>query len=448
MGRVDERAAIAYLESFHDMEREPGASANPPMGLASMRALLRRLGDPQRGRPTAHVTGTNGKGSVAAMIEGALRAAGARTALFTSPHLHSWAERIRFDGAPVPMTGLAAGVRAMRPALDAEQAASGGAVSTFGALTALFFLLARERGADWQVTEVGLGGSFDATNVHDEGADLAVVTPVALDHTAVLGGTVEAIARDKAGIVGPRSTCVLAPQPHPAAAEVVRARCRETGAALVSVADQWEAEPLARDADGQTFRLRGPDGTRELRTPLAGAHQLVNAATAAAAIHALRARGEAIPDEALARGIAGARVAGRLETLARAPLVVADGAHNPAAAAALAAALRDGFAWRRCFLVLGVMADKDLRGMGEALAGLAHGIWCCALDSPRARDPASLADALRPLGAPVAEAASVAEGIACARAAANADDLICVAGSLRAVADARVAALGADAAAG
>ncbi len=440
---MDERAAIAYLESLHDMEREPGASANPPMSLASMRALLRRLGDPQRGRRTAHVTGTNGKGSVAAMIEGSLRAGGARTALFTSPHLHSWAERIRFDGEPVPMSELAAGVEAVRPALEAERAASGGAVSTFGALTAAFFWLARERAADWQVVEVGLGGSFDATNVHEGGAELAVITPVALDHTAVLGNTVEAIARDKAGIVGPRSTCVLAHQPDPVADAVVRERCRETGAALVSVADEWRVEPLARDSDGQTFRLHGPDGALDLRTPLAGAHQLANAATAAAAIHALRA----VPDEALARGIAGARVAGRLETLARAPLLLADGAHNPAAAAALARALRDGHAWRRCFLVLGVMADKDARGMGAALAGLADAIWCCAPDSPRARDPASLAAALRPLGAPVTEAASVAEGIARARARADADDLICVAGSLRAVAEARVAVLGADASA-
>ncbi len=444
---MDERAAIAYLESLHDMEREPGASANPPMSLASMRALLRRLGDPQRGRRTAHVTGTNGKGSVAAMIEGALRAGGARTALFTSPHLHAWTERIRFGGEPVAMSELAAGVRAIRPALEAERAASGGAVSTFGALTAAFFRLARERDADWQVTEVGLGGSFDATNVHEDGAELAVITPVALDHTAVLGGTVEAIARDKAGIVGPRSICVLAPQPHPAADGIVRARCRETGAALASVADEWEVEPLAGDGDGQSFRLRGPDGTLDLRTPLAGAHQLANAATAAAAIHALHARGAAIPDEALARGIAGARVAGRLETLARAPLLLADGAHNPAAAAALARALRDCYAWRRCFLVLGVMADKDARGMGAALAGLADAIWCCASDSPRARDPASLAAALRPFGAPATEAASVAEGIARARERAGPDDLICVAGSLRAVAEARAAVLGADAAA-
>ena len=436
---MDERAAIAYLESLHDMEREPGASVNPPMSLASMRALLRRLGDPQRGRRSAHVTGTNGKGSVAAMIEGALRAGGARTALFTSPHLHSWAERIRFDGEPVAMPELAAGVGAIRPALEAERAASGGAVSTFGALTAAFFRLARERAADWQVVEVGLGGAFDATNVHEDGAELAVITPIALDHTAVLGGTVEAIARDKAGIVGPRSICVLAPQPDPVADEVVRARCRETGAALVSVADEWEVEPLAGDGDGQTFRLHGPDGTRTLHTPLAGAHQLANAATAAAAIHALRS----VPDEALARGIAGARVAGRLETLAHAPLLLADGAHNPAAAAALARALRDCYAWRRCFLVLGVMADKDARGMGAALAGLADAIWCCAPDSPRARDAASLAAALRPFGAPVM-AASVAGGIALARERAQADDLICVAGSLRAVAEARAAVLGAN----
>ncbi len=440
---MDYREAIAFIESFRDMERDPGASANPPMSLSSMRSLLQRLGDPHRGRPTVHVTGTNGKGSVAAMIEGILRASGARTALFTSPHLHSYAERVRIAGEPVTGDELAEGVRAIRPALEAEQEASGGAVSTFGILAALFYWLARERLGDdgWQVVEVGLGGSFDATNVHD-GAELAVITPVALDHTALLGGTPAAIARDKAGIVGPRSTCVLAPQPDPAVTDVVRARCRELGAALTVVEEDWAAKVLERYSFGQSFLLHGPHGTRELRTPLLGAHQVGNATTAVAASHVLRAHGRAISEEAIARGLARTRVAGRLEVMGRGPLLVADGAHNPAAAAALAAALRDYLDWRRCFLVLGVMGGKDLRGIGGGLAGLADRIWCCALDSRRARDPAAMAAELAPLGPSVEVAASVAEGVERARERADADDLICVTGSLYAVAAARAAALG------
>ena len=440
---MNERQAIRFLESFVDMERDPGASASPPMNLASMRSLLRRLGDPQRGRGTVHVTGTNGKGSVAAMVEGILRASGVRTALFTSPHLHSYAERMRLDGEPVAMAELVDGLTAIRPAVEAEQESAGGKVSTFGVLTALFHWLARERLGEggWQVTEVGLGGSFDATNVYG-GAEVAVITPIALDHTSILGGTTVAIARDKAGIIGPGSTCVLAPQPDPAVTQVVRDRCREVGAKLTLVDEEWSTDVLERYVFGQSFLLHGPGRSQELRTPLLGMHQVGNAATAAAAAQELRARGAPIDDDGIAGGIARTRVAGRLEVMGQRPLVVADGAHNPAAAAALAEALRDYLEWRRCFLVLGAMGGKDLRGIGYKLAGLASAIWCCGLDSRRARDPAEMAAELAPLNPHVEVAASVAQGIAQARRRAEEADLICVTGSLYAVAAARSAVLG------
>ncbi len=440
---MNEREAIAFLQSFMDMERDAGASASPPMNLSTMRALLERLGDPQRGRGTVHVTGTNGKGSVAAMTEGVLRAAGTRTALFTSPHLHSYAERIRIDGEPVAMGTLAAGVSAIRSAVVEEQAQEGSEMSTFGVLTALFHWIAREqleRDA-WQVVEVGLGGSFDATNVFD-GAEIAVITSIALDHTAILGKTTTAIARDKAGIIGPRSTCVLAPQPDPAVVEVVRDRCREVGATLRLVEDEWSAEVLERYDFGQSFLLHGPDGSYEMRTPLLGAHQVVNATTAVAVAHELRARGVAISEDAITGGIARTRVGGRLEVMGKRPLLVADGAHNPAASSALVQALGEYLEWRRCFFVLGAMQEKDVRGIGFKLAGLASGIWCCGLDSPRARDPAALAAELAPLTPHVETAASVADGIAQARQQAAPTDLICVTGSLYAVAAARSAVLG------
>ncbi len=443
MARMNEREAIAFLESFVDMERDPGASASPPMNLASMRSLLRRLGDPQRGRGTVHVTGTNGKGSVAAMVEGILRAGGERTALFTSPHLHSYAERLRIDGEPVAMGELAAGVGDIRAAVEAERGSAGSEVSTFGVLVALFHWLARERLADggWQVVEVGLGGSFDATNVYD-GAEIAVITPIALDHTAILGETTVAIARDKAGIIGPGTTCVLAPQPDPAVTQVVRDRCRDVGAQLRLVDEAWSTDVLERYVYGQSFLLHGPGGSRELRTPMLGAHQVTNAATAVAVADELRARGAAIDEEAIAGGIARTRVAGRLEVMGQRPLVVADGAHNPAAAAVLAESLREYLEWRRCFFVLGAMGGKDLRGIAYKLAGLASGVWCCGLDSRRGRDPDEMAAELAPLAPHVVVAASVAEGIAQARRRAEEADLICVTGSLYAVAEARSAVLG------
>ncbi len=437
------REAIRFLESFVDMERDPGASKSPPMNLASMRSLLKRLGDPQRGRETVHVTGTNGKGSVSAMVEGILRAGGERTALFTSPHLHSYGERIRIDGEPLTMPELAEGLSAIRAAVEAEQESAGGQVSTFGVLVALFHWLARERLGDggWQVVEVGLGGSYDATNVYG-GAEVAVITPIALDHTAILGETPVAIARDKAGIIGPGSTCVLAPQPDPAVTQVVRDRCREVGAELRLVDEEWSTDVLERYVFGQSFLLHGPDGSRELRTPLLGAHQVGNAMTAVAVAQELRARGGAIDEEAISGGIARTRIGGRLEVMGQRPLLVADGAHNPAAAAALAEALREYLEWRRCFFVLGAMAGKDLRGIGYKLSGLASGIWCCKLTSRRSRVPAEMAAELAPLTPHVEVAGSVAEGIAQARQRAEDADLICVTGSLYAVAAARTAVLG------
>ena len=440
---MDYREALTFLESFQDLERDPQASANPSMSLASMRSLLRRLDEPQLARPTVHVTGTNGKGSVAAMIEGILRANGEATALFTSPHLHSYTERISIGGEPVSTEEFAAGLQAIRPAVEAEQESAGGTVSTFGVLTALFFWLVRAqlRSVNWQIVEVGLGGSYDTTNVFG-GAGLVVVTPVALDHTAILGETPAAIAEDKAGIIGPETTCVLAAQPDPAVTTMVAERCDAVGAQLLSVAEAWSTDVLERYVFGQSFHIQGPNGSVEFRTPMLGGHQVENAATAVAASQALRDGGHEISDDAIVQGIARTRVYGRLEVMGQRPTLVADGAHNPAAAAALAEALREYLEWRHCYLVLGVMGEKDLKGIGYKVAGLAERIWACGLESRRARDAESMAAELAPLGPPVEVAASVAEGLARAREEAGETDLICVTGSLYAVAAARAEILG------
>ena len=199
---MDYSEAIAYLMSFTDMERGFQASASPTMSLASVRSLLSRLNDPHLGRGTVHITGSKGKGSTATMVEGILRRKGYTTALFTSPHLHSFTERIAIDGDAISPEEFAAAVDAIRPAVEAERNSVHGNVSTFGVLTALFFWLVRAqaRPVQWQVVEVGLGGTYDATNVFDA-PDVAVITPVSLEHTAILGNTPAEIATDKAGII-------------------------------------------------------------------------------------------------------------------------------------------------------------------------------------------------------------------------------------------------------
>ncbi|HJP40364.1 MAG TPA: dihydrofolate synthase, partial [Dehalococcoidia bacterium] len=207
------REAIDYLLSLSDLERGIQKSANPTMSLGAIRSLFKRLGNPQHGRSTVHVTGSKGKGSTATMIESILCAARKRTALFTSPHLHSYRERIRFNGIPVSEQEFASALETVLPALGLESQQVGADLSTFGILTAMFFASVSNRSpaVDCQIVEVGLGGSFDATNVFEK-VDVAVITPIALEHTAIVGDSESEIARDKVGIVKDGSTFVLTRQ--------------------------------------------------------------------------------------------------------------------------------------------------------------------------------------------------------------------------------------------
>lgn len=425
------------------MERGHQASSNPTMSLSSVRSLLSRLNDPHVGRGVVHVTGSKGKGSTASMITGILGRQGFQTALFTSPHLHSFTERIAIGGEAVSPDEFAAGIDAIKPMVLAEQESVHGNVSTFGVLTALFFWLVRAqlRKVDWQVVEVGLGGTFDATNVFDA-PDVVVIAPISLEHTAILGTTTVAIATDKAGIIKAGCTCVLARQHDPAVVDVVRRRCREVGAELVYVGDSYEVNVLEKHVFGQLFSLKGPSGTRELRTPMLGRHQVENAATAVAVADALRARGHEISELAIAEGIAHTRLPGRMEVMGQNPFIVADGAHNGESAAALVEALRDHFEVKRFFVVLGVMADKDLRAIGFKLASLADLIICCRFKSPRSMDPYAMVQEVGFLGPAAVAEESVASAIDVALGHADASDLVCITGSLYVVAEAREVLLG------
>jgi dihydrofolate synthase/folylpolyglutamate synthase len=440
---VEYSEAIDYLLSLSDLERGYQASPNPVMNLDTVRSLLSRLNDPHRGRPTVHVTGSKGKGSVSAMTAGILRRGGFSTALYTSPHLHSFTERINIGGEPVSPEEFAAGLGAIQAAIEAERESVHGDVSTFGALTALFFWLVRAQvpRVEWQVVEVGLGGSFDATNVL-EPPEVAVITPISLEHTAILGNTPAEIARDKAGIIKPGSTAVVAPQQDPEVVQVIRERCIEVGATLVDVGALFEVVVQEKHPFGQSFRLIGPNGERAMRTPMLGFHQLQNAATAVAAAEAIRARGYTISEQAIVDGIAHVRVPGRLEVMGQKPLIVADGAHNGESAEALARALKEYFKWRRCFLVIGCTRDKDVRAMGFKLARHAELIVCTQFRNPRSMDPYQMIQEIGFLGPPAVAEESVPDAIDTALAHADEDDLVCITGSLYVVAEAREHLLG------
>jgi dihydrofolate synthase/folylpolyglutamate synthase len=440
---VDYGEAIEYVLSHTDMERGLQASPSPTMNVASVRSLLSRLNDPHVGRGTVHVTGSKGKGSTSAMIANILRHAGQSTALFTSPHMHSFTERIVIDGEAVSPEEFAAGMEAIQPAVEAEKESVHGNVSTFGILTALFFWLVRAQAkkVDWQVVEVGLGGTFDATNVL-EPPEIAVITPISLEHTAILGNTPAEIARDKSGIIKARTTAVLALQHDPAVVDVVRERCEEVGATLVDVGALYQVEALERHVFGQSARLTGPGGDREIRTPMLGQHMLENAATVVAVAEALRERGLEISDTAIADGIARTRVPGRLEVMGQGPLIVGDGAHNGESAAALALALKDYFEWKRCFLIIGCSEDKDVRAMGFQLAKLAEMIVCTRFRNPRSMDPYQMIQEVGFLGPMAVAEESVPAALETALSHAEPEDLVCITGSLYVVAEAREHLLG------
>jgi len=407
------------------------------------RRLLARLGAPQEAYRIIHVAGSNGKGSTAAITESILRAAGLRTGLYTSPHLVDFAERIRVNGGPIGAGALARLVGRLRPLAEDVSRAAGRSATFFEITTAMALLHFADACVDVAVIETGLGGRFDATNVMRP--DVCVLTPIAIEHTRQLGRTLGAIAREKAGILKRGVPAVSAAQAR-AARDVIARRARAVGAPLALFGRDFDARPRAEgsfDYEGLALALPG------LRCGLAGPHQIGNAALALAACERLAERlrrsGARIGPDAMRRGVAKARWPGRLEVVRRdpagRPLVVLDGAHNPAAARALAAALPRTFPCRRVLLVAGAMADKDLGALARALAPAVTrtggAVIATAPVFERAADPRLLAGHFRRAGARAVVARTVHAAIDLALARARPGDLVIVAGSLYLVGEAR-----------
>jgi len=395
------------------------------LGLDNIRRLLSLLGDPQRDLRVLHVTGTNGKGSVCAYAASALRSAGYRVGLYTSPHLIRFNERIRLDGQPISDDDVLRLWSGMQPAIHAMTAARPIDHPTFFEVTtAMAFQYFRERRVDVAVVEVGMGGRMDATNVVD--GLVSVVTRVDLEHTDHLGKTVERIAREKAGIIKPSSRAVTVDQP---ALPVIEARCREVHAPLSVVGRDIRFERRSVSADGQGVEVRGAFGSIEIHTPLLGPFQSENVAVAVAALTELRAAGLPVGDQAIQAGLASVRWAARFEVVRENPTVVVDGGHNGPAAIAVAVALKEAFPGRPAILVAGILNDKDLRTMAGALGPLARRVFACRPKTPRAFDPEEVAAAFRPY-APATVVPAVREAIDAALSAARPDDVILITGSI------------------
>jgi dihydrofolate synthase/folylpolyglutamate synthase len=385
--------------TLHEVEREivsrrPESSIEPT--LDRIATLVSLLGDPQRAFPIIHITGTNGKTSTARMIDALLRERGLRTGRFTSPHLVSMRERICIDGEPVDPERFVTLYQEILPYVQLTDERHGVPLSFFEVLTGMAFAAFADAPVDVAIVEVGLGGTWDATNVGD--GVVAVIGPVAIDHTKYLGDTVEEIAAEKAGIIKPGALAVLAQQSLPAA-EVLLRRVSETGATVAR--EGIEFGVLERDIalGGQQLTLRGLNGTYPgVFLPLFGLHQAGNAACALAAVEGFAGVGDAGPDgrapldpELVRQAFAGLRSPGRLEVLRRSPTVLVDAAHNPAGMAASAAAVTEAFSFTRLVGVLAVSADKDVTGILDELEPVLDDLVVTRNSSDRSMPPDELA---------------------------------------------------------
>lgn len=433
---IEERFHTALRQLWERSEYDRGFISNPfagddtaRLGLKRTYALLERLGRPHDRYRIVHVAGSKGKGSTCAFARGILTAAGYRTGLYASPHLHSFRERISVDGEPIAKDAFAAGwERALRAAkaIEAERPELG-RITAFELTTAMALDCFAAAGCDAAVVEVGLGGTLDATNVVAPAS--TAIAALDYEHTAVLGSTMAEIAANKAGIVKPGvplATAALPPEAHPVVAEIA---ARNAAPWLLAGRDwTWRGTWRSFDADG-------PWGSfRRLTSALAGAHQVDNACLALAAVWQMLR--DELTEDAVRAGLAGVRWPGRFEVVAGAAggRVVLDGAHTAAAAEVLTRTYREEFPGERPVMVLGLLRGKDPVGIARALATLADRFVAVAPPGPRALPAGQLTAAIEPLGVPTSLVAGLEDAL---RSAAGAPVL--VTGSLSTVAAAREA---------
>ena len=408
---MDYKEALAYIDGVRWYGSRPG--------LERVTELLEKLGRPQDKLKCVHIAGTNGKGSCAAMTASVLKAAGYRTGLFTSPYLFRFNERMQINGRPIDDEVLAALVTEVRPLADAMEDHP----TEFELMTAVALLWYARENCDAVVLEVGLGGRLDATNVIEEPL-AAVIMNIGLDHTAILGDTVEQIAAEKAGIIKPGCDVVLYEQQQSVEA-VVEARCAALGARLHK-ADFSQIALEFDSVEGQVFTYRG----EPYALPLLGAHQRKNAAVVLELAEVLRSKGFVIEQDALEHGLYAVSWPARFELVRSEPPFVVDGGHNPQCAQTVAENLRTYFPGQRHVLLVGVLADKDYAGLTEILNQQADAWVCVTPDSERALPAEELAAFLARYGKPVTACASIPDGVDEARRQAGDDGVACAVGSL------------------
>ena len=429
--------ATEYLNSFINYERETRYDYNISFKLDRIRRIARLLGDPHREVPSIHVAGTKGKGSTSAIIQSILTQAGFKTGLYTSPHLVSLRERIRIGGTLIAEDDVA---RLLEKVKIIVEKMRGDEPSFFEVCTALAYLYFKEKKADIAVYETGLGGRLDATNIIEP--LVSVITPISYEHTDRLGSTLREIASEKGGIIKEGGICVLAPQEEEALGVLERI-CEAKKARIVLVGRDVRARELSADEEKEVFSVSSPSAEYpRLETRLIGSHQVVNAATAIAAIEALREHGIRVAPAAIEKGVAAASWPGRLEVVSRWPFVLLDGAQNKASANVLSSAVkkifRDRGKYKDLVLVLGVSKDKDIKGILEELLPIADRVILTKSKIvERAAEPSAVRAFINAGTKDVVLTANVKEALDKAYSKANSEDLILVTGSLFVVGEAR-----------
>jgi len=435
---MDYQQALDYIDSYTDYEKTPMPHAAANYDLRRVDELLVRLGNPHLKARSVHIAGTKGKGSVAAMVASVLTVSGYTTGLYTSPHLHTLRERIRVNDKLISEDELVALVEKLKPEVEAvNQKATYGRLTTFELLTALGFAYFSSKGADFQVLEVGLGGTFDATNVINP--EVCIITSISFDHMEVLGHTLTEIATEKAGIIKPGSIVVTSTQADEVD-RVIKDTCLNRGAELVRVGSDVTWQSLGFNVNRQLLQVKGKLGSYELTTPLLGHYQLDNVATAVAALEVLAGREINISRDSIINGLVRVSWPGRFQILSHRPLVVVDGAHNPDSAQKLKQSLEQYFRPDRAILIIGVSSDKDIAGVASELAPLFDRVIVTRSRHPRAMAPPPIVAEFARHGVETQAVDDVPAALSLALTQAGDRDLICVAGSLFVVAEAIEAA--------
>ena len=437
---MDYKAALAYIEGFIDYERSPDFSRQARLyNLNRISLLLERLGNPHDRLQVIHIAGSKGKGSTAALIASVLTQAGYKTGLFTSPHLITPRERCRIDGDLISKADVACYIEKLKPAIETVSTSEFGRVSFFEIYTALAFSYFADKATDFAVIEVGLGGRLDATNVVTPVA--TVITPIGLEHTAILGETYTEIAGEKAEIIKQKCPLALAPQ-HPEARTVFEKVASERNAPIVEPKNlvgrdcSASSSRLVRNADGlpvaQEFDVEtDSESYPQLTMPLLGHHQFINATTAVTAIECLKQKGYIVPKTSVYAGFKNVQWQGRIQRIRSSPIVVLDGAHSPASMEALCSTLRQSFRYDRVTFIVSLMRDKNLTAIGNIVSQTADFVIATqVLNNPRVMSAEEILDAWENTCEKISACSTPEKAITRALSGASPTDLICITGSL------------------